>query len=93
MAYLNQEERDKFLDEIKDLKFNKLKSKLRHKDPKNRLAYFRNVQETGYWMTRYVLPTYGTQVTIYETRDVNNKQHVDYAIDKIVVEPTPDNLL
>lgn len=95
MAFLNKEERDALLDEIKDLKFNQIKGRLRGKDPKNRLAYYRNVQRVNEWTTRYVLPTLGTQVTLVENLEVNEAGKTivktDYHLVEIIVEPTPEN--
>lgn len=92
MAFLTKEERDALLDEIKDLPFNQIKGRVRGKDKKSRLAYYRNVQESGKWMTRYVLPSLGTMVTLVETLETNdNKTH--YRLTEIIVQPTPDNRL
>jgi hypothetical protein len=92
MAYLNKQERDNLLDEIKTLKFNQIKGRLRGKDTKCRLAYFRNVQETDRWMTRYVLESLGTQVTLVESLTMN-KDKTNYTLIEIIVEPTKDNRL
>lgn len=92
MAFLNKEERDQLLDEIKNLKFNQIKGRLLRKDPKSRLAYFRNVQQSGRWMTRYILEGMGTQVTLVETLQMDGKK-ASYRLDEIVVEPTGENRL
>ena len=55
---MNQE-RDKLLDDLKEMKFNKAKYKLERIDPKGRLVYFRNVQSVGKWMTRFDLNSLG----------------------------------
>jgi hypothetical protein len=57
-----------------------------------RLAYFRNVQQSGKWMTRIVLPLHGTQVTLVETR-VQDKKDMVFTLQEIIVEPTKDNRL
>lgn len=96
MAFLNQQERDALLEDIKNKKFNQIRGYVYRKDAKARLAYFRNVQETGHWMTRYVLEGLGTQVTVYENANNQNKglfSRRKYEITKIVVEPTSDNRL
>lgn len=96
MAYLNKEERDALLDEIKNMKYNKIKGKLMRMDKKSRLAYFRNVQEVGRWMTRIVLEGLGTQVTLVETLDVDplkGAKNRDYTLVEIIVEPTNENRL
>jgi len=92
MAFLNQQERDQLLDEIKDKKFNQIKGRLLRKDPKSRLAYFRNVQESGKWMTRIVLEGLGTQVTLVETQE-HEKNKIKYILQEIIVEPTATNRL
>lgn len=92
MAFLNKEERDKLLDEIRNKKFNQIKGRLMRLDPKARLAYYRNVQESGKWMTRIVLEGLGTQVTLVETMAlVHNK--ASYQLQQIIVEPTAENRL
>ena len=96
MAFLNQDERDVLLDDIKNKKFNQIRGYVHRKDPDARLAYFRNVQESGHWMTRYVLEGLGTKVTVYEKINEQNKGWFNkrkYEITKIVVEPTYENRL
>ncbi len=92
MAFLTKEERDALLDEIKTLKFNQIKGRLRGKDKKVRLAYYRNVQEVGRWMTRYVLEGLGTMVTLVET-PFEKDGTISYQLVEIVVQPTPENRL
>ena len=94
MAYLNTQERQALLDELKDMSFNRAKGKIRSLDPKGRLALYRNSQEVGRWMTRYELPSLGTRVTLVEThRDVgkDSKLKSEFDFDEVIVEPTPDN--
>ena len=96
MAFMNKEERDALLEDIKDMKFNKIRGYVYRKDPKARLGYFRNVQESGHWMTRYILEGLGTMVTVYEAINEENKGLFNkrkYEITKIVVEPTSENRL
>lgn len=96
MAFLNKQERDALLDEIKDLNFNQIKGRLFRKDKESRLAYYRNVQETNKWMTRIVLEGLGTRVTLVErlskeeTPDDFNRE---YELSEIIVEPTEENRL
>lgn len=92
MAFLNQQEREALLNEIKDMKAGRIRGKLMRMDPKARLAYFRNVQEVNRWMTRYVLPTRGTQVTLVETLDTS-KGKAEYKLVELIVEPTAENRL
>lgn len=92
MAFLNQQEREALLHEIKDMKAGRIRGKVMRMDPKARLAYFRNVQEVNRWMTRYVLPTRGTQVTLVETLDTS-KGKADYKLVELIVEPTAENRL
>lgn len=92
MAFLNQQEREALLNEIKDMKAGRIRGKVMRMDPKARLAYFRNVQEVNRWMTRYVLPTRGTQVTLVETLD-RSKGKAEYQLVELIVEPTAENRL
>ena len=94
MAYLNEQERDKLLDQLKNMKFGKAKGKLERIDPKGRLAYYRNVQMSGEWHTKFVLEGMGTIVTLVEklhnaNDQARNKQ--DFEFVNIIMEPTPDN--
>jgi hypothetical protein len=94
MAYLNEQERLALLDELKDMSFNRAKGKLRSLDPKARLAFFRNAQQVGRWMTRYELPSLGARVTLVEShRDVpnNSKTKSEFEMVEVIIEPTPDN--
>lgn len=93
MAYLNKQERDELLNELEKAKtFKRIQGKLRRKDPQGRLAYFRNVQETDRWMTRYVLEGLGTQVTLVEKFNLDRGKR-KFDLVEIVVEPTPQNRL
>lgn len=92
MAFLNKSERDALLDDIKNLRFNQIKGRLRGKDKDIRLAYYRNVQETNRWMTRYILQGLGTQVTLVESKTVKGVD-VSYQLAEIIVEPTAENRL
>jgi hypothetical protein len=94
MAYLNEQERDKLLDDLKDMKFNRAKNKLARMDKQGRLVYYRNVQMSGEWHTKYVLEGLGTIVTLVEVNhtsndDAKNKQNYEFV--RIVVEPTAGN--
>lgn len=92
MAFMNKSERDQLLNEIQSLTFNQIKGRLRSKDKKCRLAYYRNVQETNRWMTRYILQGLGTMVTLVESLD-DSTGTANYQLVEIVVQPTPDNRL
>lgn len=92
MAFLNQQEREALLNEIKDLRINQIKGRLLRKDKKARLAFYRNVQETNRWMTRYILESLGTQVTLVESLDRSNGK-ATYKLEEIIVAPTPENRL
>lgn len=94
MAYLNEQERDELLNELKDMKFNRAKYKLARMDPKGRLAYYRNVQMSGEWHTKYILEGLGTIVTLVEVNLAENDQirnWQNYQFVNIIVEPTPGN--
>ncbi|MEM9952283.1 MAG: hypothetical protein AAF846_11810 [Chloroflexota bacterium] len=96
MPFLNKDERDELLNDIKDMKFNKIRGYVYRKDSKARLGYFRNVQESGQWMTRYILEGMGTMVTVYEKINEEDKGLFNkrkYEITQIKVEPTSENRL
>jgi len=95
MAFLNQEEREKLADELVNMKnVNRIKGKLRRMDAKGRLAYFRNVQRSGEWHTRFDLIGIGTRVTIVEKLNEEPKgmfNKNEYELLTIIVEPTDEN--
>lgn len=94
MAFLNQQEREALLDELKEKNFQQIKARLRRIDPKGRLAFFRNAQTVGRWMTRYELSGLGTRVTLVEEAkpfEKKGKLRSNFELVEIVVEPTPDN--
>lgn len=99
MAYLTKEERDKLEEELKQLNFRRAHGKLRFMDKQGRLAYFRNAQGANKWMTKMILTSLGTQVTLVESNryrqkiDKENRVHNDYDLIDVIVEPTPDNRL
>ena len=93
MTYLNSEQRDKLLDELSKMKYNKAKGKLRRMD--GELALFRNVQNPGEWVTRYDLDGLGTIVTLVESKEVSDdpseRDTAKYELIRVEVAPTPDN--
>lgn len=96
MAYLTEQERDVLLNELRNMTFRQAQGKLRRMDEKARMAYYRNAQQTGRWLTRYVLPGLGTRVTLVETHTkmATNKEKrlkSEYEFVEVIVEPTPDN--
>lgn len=94
MAFLSKDERDALAQEIKDKNFGQIRGYVHGKDDTARLAYFRNAQESGKWMTRYVLEGLGTMVTVYEELKEEKKGWFNkrkYVIEQIVVEPTKAN--
>jgi hypothetical protein len=97
MAFLNQQEREKLQTELKGMNFNKAKGKVRRLDPKGRLAFYRNVQNTASQLyTRYELPGMGVQVTLVEQGDQkpiseSDKLKAKFELVDVIVEPTPDN--
>jgi hypothetical protein len=95
MAYLNRQEREALLNELKDMKFNQAKGKLRRLDPKGRLAFIRNAQASGELHTRYELEGMGTRVTLVEEGEVSGSGSTNltpkFKLVEIIVEPTPDN--
>jgi hypothetical protein len=102
MAFLNRAEREQLLNDLKTMKFNRAKGKLRRMDPKGHIAYFRNAQESGSLSTRFELHGLGTVVTLIErnsatlkTNDAAGANKVrsksEYVLSEVVVEPTPEN--
>ncbi|HLU10171.1 MAG TPA: hypothetical protein VK003_10930 [Oceanobacillus sp.] len=97
MAFLNQQEREKLQEELKGMNFNKAKGKVRRLDPKGRLAFYRNVQNTADQLyTRYELPSLGVRVTLIEQRDTlpiseSEKLKAKFELVDVIVEPTAEN--
>ncbi len=95
MAHLNAEQREKLVNELKGMPFNKAKGKVRGMDESSRLVYYRNAQGVGRWLTRYDLPTLGTRVTLVESHqdtDKNGKIKSEYELAEIIAEALPGNL-
>lgn len=94
MTYLNTEQREKLLNELVGMKFNKAKGKVRGLDPNSRLVYYRNSQGVGRWSTRYDLPTLGTRVTLMESHqdaEHGGKLKSEFELAEVTVEPLSDN--
>ncbi len=94
MAYLNVAQRKTLLDDLSGMKFNRAKFKLTRMDPDGRLAYFRNVQQTGEWHTKFILDGLGTAVTLVEVNHAQNDQYRNkqrFEFVNVIVEATPDN--
>lgn len=96
MAYLNESQRKKLLNDLAQMNYKKAKGKLRRLDPKNRMALYRNVQSQNEWTTRYELPSLGVVVTLIESRenfgdDPNQRHHPNFQLSRVIVEPTADN--
>ena len=94
MAFLNQAERQKLADELKNMDFNKAKRKLYRMDPKGQMAYFRNNQTATTFETRFDLHGLGTRVRLIESEaltPVGGKYKARYHLDEVIVEPTPEN--
>ena len=94
MAYLNAEQREKLVNDLKGLPFNKAKGKVRGMDENARLVYYRNSQGVGRWLTRFDLPSLGTRVTLVESHkdtDKNGKIKSEYDLAEVIAEALPDN--
>ena len=94
MAYLNAEQREKLVNELKGMPFNKAKGKVRGMDADARLVYYRNSQGVGRWLTRYDLPSLGTRVTLVESHedvDKNGKIKSEYELSEVIAEALPGN--
>lgn len=103
MAYLNREEREKLLKELTTTSASRARGKLRRMDPKVKLAYMRNMQESGEYWTRLDMPTCGVVVTLVEReteKQVADKEfsgsmsvrlQTEFSLAEVMVEPTPEN--
>lgn len=94
MAYLNEQQRQELVDNLRNVKFMQAKGKIRRMDEKSRLVFWRNAQGVGRLITRYNLPTLGTRVTLVESVDEvtkSGKISADYQLIEIVAEPLPGN--
>ena len=94
MAYLNQAERKSLLDDLSGMKFNRAKFRLQRMDPKGRLLYFRNVQQSGEWHTKFVLAGLGAEVTLVEVNHAENNQYrnnQNFEFVNVIVQPTAAN--
>lgn len=94
MAYLNADQREKLANELKDMKFNRAKGKVRGMDPNSRMVFYRNAQGVGRWMTRYDLPSLGTRVTLVESHEDKargSKLKSEFALAEVLVEALPGN--
>ena len=94
MAFLNEAQRQTLLNDLSGMKFDRAKSKLSRLDTKGRLLYYRNVQQSGEWHTKFILEGLGTAVTLVEVNHAANDQYrnkQNFEFTNIIVEPTPDN--
>ena len=96
MAHLNQRERTELAEQLAGMKFKKAQGKVRGLDHNGRLAYFRNQQTPTRLLTRYTLPTLGVVITLVEEHSSKTnaaKIFSEFALEEVIVEPTPDNTL
>ena len=94
MAHLNETERRALLNDLSGMKFNRAKHRLVRMDPEGRLLYFRNVQQSGEWHTKFVLESLGAEVTLIEVNHAENNQYrnkQNFEFVNVIVEPTADN--
>lgn len=94
MAHLDEAGRKALLDELSGMKFNRAKFKLLRMDPAGRLLYYRNVQHSGEWHTKFVLAGLGAAVTLVEVNHAENDQYrnkQNFEFVNVIVEPTADN--
>ncbi len=102
MAYLNREEREKLLHELTTISVSKARGKLRRMDPKAKIAYLRNMQESGEYETRLDLPTCGVAVTLVEReteKQLDNafagsmatRSQTSFTLSEVRVEAMPEN--
>lgn len=98
MAFLNAQEREELLNELKQLDYIHAKRRLFLIDKKGRMAFFRNAQHSGQLETRFDLEGLGTRVTLIEkhsrTPHPNGKFfNSHFELIDVVVEPLPGNRL
>ncbi|MCY4466124.1 MAG: hypothetical protein OXE46_11370 [Chloroflexi bacterium] len=74
MATFSQAQRQALLDELSGMKFGRAKGKLARMDPRGRLVYYRNVQQSGEWHTKFLLEGKGIAVTLVEVSHAGNDQ-------------------
>ena len=94
MAYLNAEQRQQLVDDLKGMPFNRAKGKVRGMDQNSRLVFYRNAQGVGRWLTRFDLPTLGTRVTLVEGHkgtDKNGKIKSEFDLSEVIAEALPGN--
>jgi hypothetical protein len=94
MAYLNKQERQDLLNQLKDMSFNGAKGKLRRMDPKGKLAYIRNSQQSGKLITCFNLEGLGTRVYLIEElqkEDKDGKIKAKFIFTEVAVEAMPEN--
>ena len=103
MAYLNAQAREALARELTTMNFNQAKGKLRRMDADGKLAFLRNAQETGEYLTRFDLYGLGVVVTLIErepSEDVTTTRapgsasvrlKPNFVLDEVDVAPMPDN--
>lgn len=97
MAFLNTQERENLQNDLKGMKFNQAKGKVRGMDPKSRIVFLRNVQNVNQWITRYDLPTLGARVLLIEEKlDQADGRRAGwfreaFTLVDVKVEPMPEN--
>lgn len=96
MAYLTESERENLLNELVQLNLVQAKRKLRWLDKDIKLNYYRNVQQTGEWITSYDLVGKGTRVILIEAYKMPEggpgaRAKADFELERVIVEPLPQN--
>ncbi len=103
MAYLNAQQREALARELTTMKFNQAKGKLRRMDAQGELAFLRNAQATGEYLTRFELHGLGVVVTLIErepsedvtttsaTGSASVRLKPNFVLDEVDVAPLPDN--
>jgi hypothetical protein len=102
MAYLNRDEREKLLQELTKMSVSRARGKLRRMDPNVKIAYMRNMQESGEYETRLDMPTCGVVVKLIEretekqsnatfTGSMVTRAAAEFSLTEVSVEPTPEN--
>lgn len=93
MAGLSQSQRQTLLEELSAMKFERAKFKLLRMDPEGRLLYYRNVQQSGEWHTKFNLAGLGINVTLVEHNHARNdsaRNRQRFEFSHVIVEANSD---
>lgn len=94
--YYNEQDREELLERLSKMQLPRAKWHLRRSDRQAEIEVFRNVQQTGEWLTRFRLHGRGTLVTLIEklnntSDDPSVREKAEFEMVRVIVEPTADN--